>query len=142
MTVFSGWFIQTIISGMKREFMGFRKAMTGCPHRVVEELTVLDWRLIDIAVGIIEEFQSSIGYNSFRRELAKAANIRLTDAGWYITDVLTFDPVIDGEIVPVLSIGSCGGRYILSVTDAFKKYYDERETLGEKIKGGDQETGR
>ena len=108
---------------MKREFMGFRKAMTGCPHRVVEELTVLDWRLIDIAVGIIEEFQSPIGYNSFRRELAKAANIRLTDAGWYI-------------------IGSCGGRYILSVTDAFKKYYDERETFGEKIKGGDQETGR
>ena len=120
---------------MKREFMGFRKAMTGCPHRVVEELTVF-------AVGIIEEFQSPIGYNSFRRELAKAANIRLTDAGWYITDVLTFDPVIDGEIVPVLSIGSCGGRYILSVTDAFKKYYDERETLGEKIKGGDQETVR
>lgn len=126
----------------KKTFKNFRKSMAWRGHRRVEDFTDLDWELIDIAVSIIEKFQYPVGYNLFRRELAKAANIRLVDAGWYITDVLTFDPIIDGEIVHVLGQGTRHGRYVLSITDAFKKYYDERKTYRKKAPGGGQETGR
>ncbi len=91
---------------MKNELINFRKSISRRGHRKIEDFTDLDWRLIDTVVSIFEKSHYPIAYRAFRRELAKAANIRLTDAGWYITDVLAFDPIINGEIVHVLDIGS------------------------------------
>lgn len=128
---------------MRKEFADYRKSIGHRGHRRIEEFTELDWRLIEITVRIFEKFPSPIAYNVFRRELAKAANIRLIDAGWYITDVLLFDPIIDGKVTHVLNIGSrpagSGIRYLLSLKDAFKKYYDERKAARKETPGSDPE---
>lgn len=114
---------------MRKEFANFRKSMTGkYSYRRIEDFTDLDWRLIEMTVGILEKHPSPIAYGVFRRELARAANISLLDAGWYITDVLTFDPIIKGKPERVLEIKNRYGRYSLCITEAFKKYYDERKT--------------
>ena len=101
---------------MKNELINFRKSISRRGHRKIEDFIDLDWRLIDTVVSIFEKSHYPIAYRAFRRELAKAANIRLTDAGWYITDVLAFDPIINGEIVHVLDIGSNRVGYVVSIT--------------------------
>lgn len=125
---------------MKKELINFRKSMTGRGYRRIEEFTDLDWRLIEITIGIFGKHPSpNIEFTRFRRELAKAANIRLIDAGWYITDVLTFDPIINEKSERVVDIQNSFGQYLLSLTDAFKKYYDERKAARKETPGSDPE---
>lgn len=109
------------------EFKKFRKSMGMRGHRRIEDFTDLDWQLIDITIGILERHQGPVARSVLRGELAKATNICPDDVGWYITDVLTYDPIIEGEVVHVLEVESDKRGCRVSTTNAFKKYYDERK---------------
>lgn len=110
-----------------KEFKKFRKSMGMRGHRRIEDFSDLDWQLIDITIGILKRHLDPVASRVLRAELAKAANICPDDAGWYITDVLTYDPIIEGEIVHVLEVESDKQGRGVSITNAFKKYYDERK---------------
>lgn len=104
----------------------------------IEEFRELDWEIIDTACEILK--LGPVKCNRFLRELTRLTGFDRCDVSWYISEVLTYGLRISGENESILGVGNEPfGKHNMTyfLTEAFKKYNDERKIDRKKTPGGD-----